>query len=607
MKATLLYVLMLSPAALALAHVPAPVLQAEAERIAVIARARTSVLAIFPPDGSGGGSGVVITPDGYALTNFHVAQPCGTAMKCGMSDGRLYDAVVVGIDPTGDIALVKLFGRQDFPAATWGDSDQVRPGDWALVMGNPFGLATDFQPTVTFGIISGVHRYQFPAGTLLEYADCLQTDASINPGNSGGPLFDAQGRLIGINGRGSFEKRGRVNVGVGWAVSINQVRNFLGCLHSGRIVDHATLGATVAADAEGRVVVSELLDTSDAYRRGLRYGDEIIHLAGRPIETVNGFKNTLGILPKGWRGPLSFRRDGQRHDVLVRLAGVHSERELIEAASRRVPLLPGPKPEPKPKPRAKPGVPLPAPVPGLKPKQGEPEMPSVPPDDEQHAAPRAEAMPAVVKQHFAERRGYANYYYNCLHRDRVLDAWRASAAPMTGDWTIAARSSTGADVTLELSDAMVKLTAGSKQWQWRADQSAENLDPPASGGLLLALAQWRRLALDGPKAFDDVYYQGTAPLPGRSDLVDVLVAEGAGVETRFYFDPQQGQLLAVEMSPGDDVDPCELYFRGAAVNGRWQPQAIEVRCGNDVFETFQVEQVMAHPSTAPKPGEQKHA
>ena len=68
-------------------------------------------------------------------------------------------------------------------------------------MGNPFLLATDFQPTVTYGIVSGVHRYQFPAGTLLEYTDCLQTDASINPGNSGGPLFDAQGRLIGINGR----------------------------------------------------------------------------------------------------------------------------------------------------------------------------------------------------------------------------------------------------------------------------------------------------------------------------------------------------------------------------------------------------------------------
>src|SRR5947199_406932 len=95
-------------------------------------------------------------------------------------------------------------------------------------MGNPFLLATDFKPTVTFGLVSGVHRYQYPAGTLLEYTDCIQIDTSINPGNSGGPLFNMDGELIGINGRGSFEKRGRVNSGVGYAISINQIKNFMG-------------------------------------------------------------------------------------------------------------------------------------------------------------------------------------------------------------------------------------------------------------------------------------------------------------------------------------------------------------------------------------------
>ena len=285
----------------------------------------------------GGGSGVVISPDGYALTNFHVVMPCGKAMQCGMADGRVYDAVIVGIDPTGDVALIKLFGRDDFPCAELGDSDRVRAGDWVFAMGNPFLLATDFQPTVTYGIVSGVHRYQFPAGTLLEYADCLQTDASINPGNSGGPLFDAEGRLIGINGRGSFEKRGRVNVGAGYAISINQIKNFSACLRSGRIVDHATLGAAVGADADGRVVVTDILETSDAYRRGLRYDDEIVSFGGRPISTPNGFKNVLGIFPKGWRVPLSYRRDGKRYDVLVRLAGVHGEEELIEKAAGRPP------------------------------------------------------------------------------------------------------------------------------------------------------------------------------------------------------------------------------------------------------------------------------
>ncbi len=300
-------------AGVAQAEVDPAVMQAEAERIAVMARAREPALAIFSNGGQGGGSGVVISPDGYALSNFHVTKGCGEAMKCGMAHGGLYDAVIVGIDPVGDVALIKLFGRDDFPFAEFGDSDAVSVGDWAYCVGNPFLLATDFQPTVTYGIISGVHRYQYPAGTLLEYADCMQTDASINPGNSGGPLFDMQGRLIGINGRGSFEKRGRVNVGVGYAISINQIKNFLGCLKSGRILDHATLGARLASQEDGSVIVADILEDSDAYRRGLRYGDEVVRFGGRPIRTVNAFKNVLGIYPKGWQAPLTL--PPQRQDA----------------------------------------------------------------------------------------------------------------------------------------------------------------------------------------------------------------------------------------------------------------------------------------------------
>src|SRR3954462_15028127 len=117
-------------------------------------------------------------------------------------------------------------------------------------MGNPFWHATDFTPTVTFGLVSGVHRYQSPAGTLLEYTNCIQIDTSINPGNSGGPLFNTNGELIGINGRGSFEKRGRGNSGVGYAISINQIKNFLGHLRAGIDTDHATLGAQVETESE---------------------------------------------------------------------------------------------------------------------------------------------------------------------------------------------------------------------------------------------------------------------------------------------------------------------------------------------------------------------
>ena len=137
-----------------------PVLQAQQQRVEIVHQVAATVVAIFSADGGGGGSGVLISADGYALSNFHVTSACGDFMKCGLNDGRLYDAVIVGIDPTGDVALVKLLGRDDFPHATLGDSDKLAVGDWTYAMGNPFLLATDFQPTVTAGIVSGIHRYQ---------------------------------------------------------------------------------------------------------------------------------------------------------------------------------------------------------------------------------------------------------------------------------------------------------------------------------------------------------------------------------------------------------------------------------------------------------------
>src|SRR5204862_1037015 len=173
-----------------------------------------------------------------------------------------------------------------FPFAVMGNSDLVREGDWSIALGNPFLLATDFHPTVTFGLISGVHRYQYPAGTLLEYTDCLQIDTSINPGNSGGPLFNMKAELVGINGRGSFDKRGRVNSGVGYAISINQIKNFLPHLRAGIDTDHATLGALIESDPDetgaARMVVRSIIEDSDARRRGLDVDDELVSFAGRP-------------------------------------------------------------------------------------------------------------------------------------------------------------------------------------------------------------------------------------------------------------------------------------------------------------------------------------
>src|SRR5713226_6806551 len=267
------------------------VLEDEARRVAVIEKIKPTVAAVFSPGGQGGGTGVVISKDGYALTNFHVVAGSGPVMQCGLPDGVFYDAVVVGTDQVGDVALLKLLPKKegkDFPYAPLGNSDNVKPGDWSLALGNPFLLATDFTPTVTFGLISGVHRYQYPEGSkgLLEYTDCIQFDTSINPGNSGGPLFNMNGEIIGINGRGSFDKRGRVNSGVGYAISMNQIRNFMGHLRAGLDADHATLGAIIenkAEEGQSGMMVTSILENSDARRRGLDLNDELVSFAGRVI------------------------------------------------------------------------------------------------------------------------------------------------------------------------------------------------------------------------------------------------------------------------------------------------------------------------------------
>jgi S1-C subfamily serine protease len=574
--------------------IPEPVLEFERQRIEAIAKASQPTISVFSPGGGGGGSGVVITSDGYALTNFHVSKPSGNFMKCSLPDGNLYDAVIVGLDPTGDVALIKLFGREDFPVAELADSDRVRVGDWCFAIGNPFLLATDFQPTVSYGIVSGVHRYQYPAGTLLEYADCIQTDAAINPGNSGGPLFDAQGRLIGINGRGSFEKRGRVNVGVGYAISINQIKNFLGYLRSGRIVDHATLGATVSSDEEGRVVVSNILENSDAYRRGLRYGDEIVSFGGREINTVNGFKNALGIYPKGWRVPLTYRRGDEVLDIWVRLPGVHRHEELIaktQGAQIEEPI-PEPKDEPKEEPKPDDGQEQPekAKRPKIKlPEPGKKRPAKVNP----HAPP---PPPKELEKFFVEREGYANYYFNQLNRDRVWTAFTKASgdfAPAGGAWELTGQMAGGGPFAAHLANEEVRGVFPRGEARLELDRDLdEQLVPPESGGLLPALHLWRRLLVQGPSNYGDVYYLGTAPIPGKDKMYDVLVGVFNVVESKFYFDPDDGRLVLLEMFPDPYADPCEIHFDDyREAEGRQLPHRLDVRYGDEQYAVINVESV----------------
>jgi len=334
----------IAPAALA------RVKQAEAERIEAIRKVYGAVVAMYGMVlGQGGGSGVLIHPDGFALTNFHVVRAAGLKGKAGLADGRLYDWDLVGVDPGGDLAVVRLKGRDAFPAAPLGDSETVRVGDWALAMGNPFVLAEDQTPTVTLGIVSGVRRFQGGqgGGRMLVYGNCIQVDSSINPGNSGGPLFDIRGRLIGINGRGSFEERGRVNVGVGYAISIEQAKNFLPDLLATKVCEHATLDATFFDGSSGAVCDAVNTD-SPVGRLGLRPGDTLLEFDGKPIASANQFLNLVTTCPAGWPVQVRFRHQGQDVSGWLRLTRLPYGQMQPQALPGRPRIVPPEKPAEEP-------------------------------------------------------------------------------------------------------------------------------------------------------------------------------------------------------------------------------------------------------------------
>jgi S1-C subfamily serine protease len=560
---------------------------AEAKRIAAIEKVRPAVVAIFAPGGQGGGSGVLISDDGYALTNFHVVEAPGAVMQCGLPDGVLYDAVLVGLDKVGDVALIKLLPKKagaKFPFAVLGDSDKVRAGDWALALGNPFLLATDFTPTVTYGMVSGVHRYQYPAGTLLEYTDCIQVDTSINPGNSGGPLFNMDGELVGINGRISLDKRNRVNVGVGYAISINQIKNFLGQLRAGLETDHASLGALFQSESEeeslAKVVVTNIIDC-DARRRGLDVGDQLVSFAGRPMSNVNQFKNVLGLFPKGWRVPLVYRRESEKgtekREILVRLMGVQRQ-ELAEGQPGQPP--PGPPRRPRPQPAGKPS-------PALK--------------------------------FYEARPGYANYYFNKQERDRLLNSFKTQAgdfSTLRGDWGIKATGQVkgkraAAVITVRDKGAkdghnpLVQSIVDGLPYELEpleVNQSSNALkDPPGSGGLLLALYHYRQFLAFGDKGgFREFSHGGVEPfyLPapdkGAPDYArlrrdaEVIRTELTGVPAKWYFD-KEGNLLGFELTTDREEDPCEVYFSDyRKVDGRSLPYKIEVRYGDKQYAFLEI-------------------
>lgn len=530
------------------------VMAAQSGRVAAMAKATASTVGVFGVDSQGGGSGVIISADGYVVTNFHVSSPFGSRMRCGLSDGRMYEAVIVSIDPTGDLALLKMYGREDFVPATLGDSDRIEVGEWCFAAGNPFVLATNLQPSVSYGLISGVHRYQYPSGTILEYTDCLQTDAAINPGNSGGPLFDSRGDLIGINGRCSFEKRSRVNVGVGYAISINQVRNFLGQMRSGRLVDHASAGFTVATDQEkGVVMVSNILESSDAFRRGLRYGDEILSLAGRSVATTNEFKNILGIFPSEWRIPLRYRNANGEVDTWIRLPRLHQEEELWKLARADQGEEHGPPPEPRE---------------GESPEMDEPEAGK---EAHDHAPDDEGESKDVLHDRLEAREGYINYYFNRLEMERILglepgrDRWRAGPSGMTVQGVVTGETTS---IAMHVSQADVRWTFDGRESVLRTGREwSESINATSHSSLAIGLQLWMRWHREGPRKLGDTHYFGEAPIRGSDTLYDVTHSTIGELNCAFYTDRKTGRIRLMELQADVEKDPAEIYFDEQDVEG----------------------------------------
>ena len=269
----------------------------------------------------GGGSGVIVRPDGLMLTNDHVIGRKRT-FTVRIGDGRSFKAKVLGTDPVGDLAALQLDvpAGETVPHLELGDSDALRVGDEALAVGNPFALGVlDQAPTFTVGIISALNHTQ---GT---YAECIVTDAEVNPGNSGGPLVNMAGEVVGINGQISTRFGLRSNTGLGFAISSRQLELWLPRLEAagGGEVKHARIAGLelteAARESSDSVVVRDVADGSPADTAGFKAGDRIIALDGADVANALRLKGLLGIYPDGHRVPVTVARDGSESVLEVTL------------------------------------------------------------------------------------------------------------------------------------------------------------------------------------------------------------------------------------------------------------------------------------------------
>jgi serine protease Do len=288
-----------------------------------------------PPreEGRAAGSGVIVDPRGYILTNNHVVENAGE-VEVRLSDDRKFQATIVGRDPKTDLAVLKIEAPPgSLPVADPGDSDKLRVGQWAVAIGNPFGL----DRTVTVGIISATGRTRVGVAT---YEAFIQTDASINPGNSGGPLLNLEGKVIGINT--AIVSAGQ---GIGFSIPINMARDIMQQLIArgkvvrgwlGIVIQDLTpeLAAGFGVQPESGVLVADVMKDAPAEAAGLRPGDIIVEFAGQPVKEVTELQKRVAAVEPGRPAPLTVIRDKQRLSLIVTVGEQPGEEAVVAARPR---------------------------------------------------------------------------------------------------------------------------------------------------------------------------------------------------------------------------------------------------------------------------------
>ena len=274
---------------------------------------------------SGVGSGFIIDPQGYVVTNNHVVDGAGE-ITVTLADGDSFRANLIGTDAKTDLALLKVDAEAPLPAVSFGDSDEVRPGDWVMAVGNPFGLGG----SVTAGIVSARGR-DINAGP---YDDFIQTDAAINRGNSGGPMFDLNGAVIGVN-TAIYSPNGG-SVGIGFAIPSNSAKQVVEQLRDKGFVERSWLGVRVQMvsdsmaegfglkDARGALIAS-VMPGSPAARAGLKAGDVILSWDGEEIDDMRDLPRLVAATPVGEAVDIELWRNRGETDMTVTTAALDEE------------------------------------------------------------------------------------------------------------------------------------------------------------------------------------------------------------------------------------------------------------------------------------------